>query len=59
MSVEVRFQLQPSSLIQSDSCGTIVDDDALFLLTQPVSQRAPALDSVLFTKETLPISEIL
>lgn len=39
--------------------GTIVDDDALFLLTQPSSQRAPALDSVLFTKETLPISNTL
>jgi hypothetical protein len=34
---------------------TIVDDDALMLLTQPDGQRGAALDSVLFTHDTFPI----
>lgn len=34
---------------------TIIDDDALLVLTQPSSQRAAALDSPLFTKENFPI----
>ena len=37
--------------------ATIIDDDALLLLTQPSSQRAAALDSVTFTQEIFPITE--
>jgi hypothetical protein len=33
---------------------TIIDDDALVLLSQPSSQRAAALDSVLFTRDPFP-----
>jgi hypothetical protein len=35
--------------------GTIVDDDALILLTEANSERAIALDSVLFTPDPFPI----
>jgi len=35
--------------------GTIVDDDALILLTEANAQRAIALDSVLFTRDVFPI----
>ena len=35
---------------------SIIDDDALFLLTQPSSQRAAALHSVLFTQESFPLT---
>ncbi len=35
--------------------ATIIDDDALLLLTQQTPQRASALDSVLLTRETFPI----
>jgi hypothetical protein len=36
--------------------GTIVDDDALILLTEANSDRAIALDSVLFTRDPFPIN---
>ena len=35
---------------------TIIDDDALILLTEANTQRAIALDSVLYTRDTFPIS---
>jgi Calx-beta domain len=35
--------------------ATIIDDDALLLVTQEIPQRATALDSVLLTRETFPI----
>jgi Calx-beta domain len=39
--------------------GTIVDDDALILLTEANVQRAVALDSVLFVRDSLPIANTL
>jgi len=44
-----------ATIADGQGVGTIIDDDALILLTQPSSQSAPALDSVLFTKESFPI----
>jgi hypothetical protein len=44
-----------ATIARGQAVATIVDDDSLVLLTQPSSQRAAALDSVTFTKETLPI----
>lgn len=38
---------------------TIIDDDALVLLTQPSTQRAPGLDSVLFTHDPFAILNTL
>jgi len=38
---------------------TIIDDDALILLTQPSSQRGATLDSVLFTHDPFPIVNTL
>lgn len=36
--------------------ATIIDDDALLLVTQPASQRAVAVDSVFLSKESFPIN---
>ncbi len=47
-----------ATIARGQAMATIVDDDALILLTQPTS-RSAALDSVLFTKETLPIANTL
>lgn len=44
-----------ATIADGQGVATIVDDDALILLTQPSSQRAVALDSPLFTQETFPI----
>ena len=43
-----------ATIARGQGVATIIDDDALILLNQP-SSRADALDSVLFTKEALPI----
>jgi hypothetical protein len=42
-------------LADGQGVGTIVDDDALILLTEAGSQRAIALDSVIFTREPFSI----
>ena len=47
-----------ATIARGQAVATIIDDDALILLTQP-SSRAAALDSVLFTRETLPIVNTL
>lgn len=44
-----------ATIADGQAVVTILDDDALILLNQPSPQRADAIDSVLFTKETLPI----
>ena len=46
-------------IADGQAVATIIDDDALMLLTQPSSQRAAALDSVIFTQETFPIINTL
>jgi len=48
-----------ATIADGQAVATIIDDDALILLTKPSSQRAAALDSVLFTQETLPIVNTL
>lgn len=45
-----------ATIADGQGVGTIVDDDALILLTDTNGQRAIALDSVLYTHETFPIS---
>ena len=44
-----------ATIARGKATATIIDDDGLVLLTQPSSQRAAALDSVVFTNETFPI----
>jgi hypothetical protein len=44
-----------ATIARSQAVVTIIDDDALLLLNQPSSPRADAIDSVVFTNETLPI----
>lgn len=44
-----------ATIARGQGVATIIDDDALILLNQTSLQRADAFDSVLFTKETLPI----
>jgi len=44
-----------ATIADGQAVGTIIDDDALILLTQPGSQRAAALDSSLLTTEVFPI----
>lgn len=44
-----------ATIARGQAVATIIDDDALILLMQPSPQRAAAQDSVVFTKETLPI----
>ena len=44
-----------ATIADNQGVVTIIDDDTLILLTQPSSQRAAALDSALFTRETFPI----
>ena len=48
-----------ATIADGQGVGTIIDDDALILLTQTGSQRAVALDSVFFTTETFPILNTL
>lgn len=48
-----------ATIADGQAVATIIDDDALILLTQTSSQRAAALDSVLFTQETFPIVNTL
>ena len=44
-----------ATIADGQGVGTIIDDDALILLNQTGSQRAVAIDSVTYIKETLPI----
>lgn len=44
-----------ATIADAQAVATIIDDDALILLTQPSSGRAAALDSPLFTQEIFPI----
>ena len=44
-----------ATIARGQGVATIIDDDALILLNQTSLQRASGLDSVLFTKEALPI----
>ena len=44
-----------ATIADGQAVATIIDDDALLVLTQPASQRAAALDSPLFTKENFTI----
>jgi hypothetical protein len=48
-----------ATIADGQGVETIIDDDALILLTQTGSQRAVALDSVFFTMETFPIVNTL
>ena len=48
-----------ATIARGQGVATIIDDDALILLNQPSSPRADAMDSVLFSKEALPIINIL
>ena len=45
-----------TTIADGQATVTIVDDDALILLTQTNSQRAVALDSLFLTKEAFPIN---
>lgn len=47
------------TIARGQAVVTIIDDDALILLTEPSSQRAVALDSVLFTRDPFPVSNNL
>jgi hypothetical protein len=44
-----------ATIADGQGVGTIVDDDALLLLTEPNVQRAAAVDSVNFTRDTFAI----
>ena len=44
-----------ATIADGQGVGTIVDDDALILLTEANVQRSIALDSVLFTRDSFPI----
>jgi hypothetical protein len=46
-------------IARGQGVGTIIDDDALILLTEANSQRAIALDSVLFTRDPFPVTNTL
>lgn len=48
-----------ATIADGQAVATIIDDDALLVLTQPASLRAAALDSPLFTKENFPIVNTL
>jgi uncharacterized protein (TIGR03437 family) len=48
-----------ATIADGQAVATIIDDDALILLTQDSSPRGAALDSVLFTREILPIVNTL
>ena len=43
------------TIADGQGVGTIIDDDALILLTQPSSQRAAALDATTLTRDVFPI----
>ena len=44
-----------ATIADGQGVGTIIDDDALLLLTEPNVQRAAAVDSVNFTRDTFAI----
>ena len=46
-----------ATIARGQGVFTIVDDDGLFLLTEPNVQRGAALDSVTFVRDPLPIIE--
>lgn len=48
-----------AAIARGQGVGTIIDDDALILLTEGNSQRAIALDSVLFTRDPFPVANTL
>jgi Calx-beta domain len=48
-----------ATIADGQGVGTIVDDDALILLTEANVQRAVALDSVLFVRDSLPVANTL
>ena len=48
-----------AAIARGQGVGTIIDDDALILLTEANSQRAIALDSALFTRDPFPVTNTL
>jgi hypothetical protein len=48
-----------AAIARGQGVGTIIDDDALILLTEGNSQRAIGLDSVLFTRDPFPVANTL
>jgi hypothetical protein len=48
-----------ATIARGQGVFTIIDDDALFLLTEPNVQRGAALDSVTFVRDPLPITETI
>jgi hypothetical protein len=48
-----------ATIMRAQGVGNIIDDDALILLTEANSQRAIALDSVLFTRDPFSVSNTL
>ena len=48
-----------ATIARGQGVGTIIDDDALILLTEANVQRAIALDSPLFTRDVFPITNDL
>jgi hypothetical protein len=48
-----------AAIARGQGAGTIIDDDALILLTEGNSQRAIGLDSVLFTRDPFPVANTL
>jgi hypothetical protein len=46
-----------ATVARSQGVGTIIDDDSLLLLTETPSQRAIALDSVIFTRDVFAVTE--
>ena len=47
-----------ATIARGQGVFTIIDDDALFLLTEPGVQRGAALDSVTFVRDPFPITTI-
>lgn len=48
-----------TTIADGQGIGTIIDDDALILLTEENAQRAIALDSVLFTRDSFTVANTL
>ena len=48
-----------ATIARGQGFGTIIDDDSLMLLTEATSQRAIALESVVFTRDAFPVSSTL
>ena len=48
-----------ATIAKGQGVCTIIDDDGLFLLTEPNVQRGAALDSVTFVRDPLPIIETI